>query len=152
MRVISTPDGDGVEVYSYDKVDFVSPIKVDGSGAFIEILVPYTPSFVDFYRSATEMVATAPARVGAPEPFVPITDDTLYTCVSATPNLYFTSIKHTRQKSHGVDEITLMNVGKVIMRDGHKVMPIAISIHHGLADGGDVNEFFAKVQHILDTL
>lgn len=152
LRAVSEPIGSPAEVYLYDVVDMVSPIKISESGKYVEIHVPYTPNFEEFYRNAFEAIAAAPSLAGNDDIFLRMDQSNTYVCVSAMPKLHFTSVKHARTSHGGVNMLTLLSVGKMIPRDGRHVMPIAISVHHGLTDGGHIEAFFVRVQEILNSL
>ena len=68
--------------------------------------------------------------------------------LSATPDLYFTSLTCTQEHRHG-SNYPLMNAGKAVIREGKLVMPIAMTIHHGFIDGHHLSLFFKKVEEFL---
>ncbi len=151
-RVVSSKEGDGVEVYLYDVVDLLSTVNVSDDGRYIEMPMPYKESFEEFYAAAKEAIAIAPEIAKSGELFAVMDEEHTYNCVSAIPNLYFTSAKHCRKNFAAVDEFTLVNVGKMVVREGKRVIPIGISANHALVDGLDIGKFFDRVQEILDTL
>ena len=63
--------------------------------------------------------------------------------LSATPDLYFTSLTCTQEHRHG-GNYPLMNAGKAVIRGGVLVMPIAMTIHHGFIDGHHLSLFYKK--------
>ena len=68
--------------------------------------------------------------------------------LSATPDLYFTSITGTQEKKSG-NNYPLLNAGKAVVREGKLVMPIAMTIHHGFIDGHHLSLFYKKVEEFL---
>ncbi len=152
LRVVSEPLGSEPEVYLYDVVDLITPIKISESGKYIEVCIPYTPSFDEFYAKASEIIAAAPAAALGDNTFISMDQSNTYACVSAMPTLHFSSATFTLSNAGGVNMISLSNVGKMVTREGRKVIPIAISAHHGLVDGGHVSAFFGRVQEILDSM
>ena len=68
--------------------------------------------------------------------------------LSATPDLYFTSLTCTQEHRHG-SNYPLMNAGKAILKEGKLVMPIAMTIHHGFIDGHHLSLFYKKVEEFL---
>lgn len=152
LRAVSEPLGSEPEVYLYDVVDLITPIKISDEGKYIEMCIPYTPDFDAFYRNAEQIIASAAAAAQSNDVYITMNEQHTYACVSAMPKLYFTSISHTRTYEGGVNMITLLNVGKMVVCEGCRVVPVAISVHHGLIDGGHVSDFYCRVQEIADSL
>lgn len=141
-------DSEGRVVY-FDTVDILSPIKVKENGRFFTVRFPWHEDFETFY-------AEAKAVINAVDP-----DGDPYTAeqkggkelldvilLSATPDLYFTSLTCTQEHRHG-SNYPLMNAGKAITRDGRLIMPIAMTIHHGFVDGHHLSLFYRKVEEWL---
>lgn len=141
-------DAEGRVVY-FDTVDMLSPIKVKENGRFFTVRFPWHEDFETFY-------AEAKAIIGAIDP-----NGEPYTAeqkggkelldvmlLSATPDLYFTSLTCTQEHRHG-SNYPLMNAGKAIVREGKLIMPIAMTIHHGFVDGHHLSLFYKKVEEWL---
>lgn len=141
-------DSEGRVVY-FDTVDILSPIKVKENGRFFTVRFPWHEDFETFY-------AEAKAVINAVDP-----DGDPYTAeqkggkelldvilLSATPDLYFTSLTCTQEHRHG-SNYPLMNAGKAITREGKLIMPIAMTIHHGFVDGHHLSLFYKKVEEWL---
>lgn len=141
-------DAEGRVVY-FDTVDMLSPIKVKENGRFFTVRFPWHEDFETFY-------AEAKAIIGAIDP-----NSEPYTAeqkggkelldvmlLSATPDLYFTSLTCTQEHRHG-SNYPLMNAGKAIVREGKLIMPIAMTIHHGFVDGYHLSLFYKKVEEWL---
>lgn len=141
-------DAEGRVVY-FDTVDMLSPIKVKENGRFFTVRFPWHEDFETFY-------AEAKAIIGAIDP-----NGEPYTAeqkggkelldvmlLSATPDLYFTSLTCTQEHRHG-SNYPLMNAGKAIVREGKLIMPIAMTIHHGFVDGYHLSLFYKKVEEWL---
>ena len=114
--------------------------------------IPSQQPFREFCETARQIIADIPAetdpyaaenqiRSGARK----FQDVVL---ISAIPELYFTSVTCTQHHRYGADK-PLINVGKAVPREGRMVMPVAISFHHGLADGYHIARFFDKVNAYL---
>jgi len=67
---------------------------------------------------------------------------------STLPWLRFTSLSHARSFSHP-DSCPKISFGKLTHEQERWVMPISISVHHGLVDGKDVGEFVQLLEEIL---
>lgn len=136
-------------VVYFDTVDMLSPIKVKENGRFFTVRFPWHEDFETFY-------AEAKAIIGAIDP-----NGEPYTAeqkggkelldvmlLSATPDLYFTSLTCTQEHRHG-SNYPLMNAGKAIVRESKLIMPIAMTIHHGFVDGHHLSLFYKKVEEWL---
>ena len=137
------------QVAYYDTVDLLSPIKVGENGRFFTVRFRWHKDFETFYAEAKAMIAaidpdgdpyTAEQKGGSE-----LLDVIL---LSATPDLYFTSLTCTQEHRHG-SNYPLMNAGKAITRDGKLVMPIAMTIHHGFVDGHHLSLFYKTVEEWL---
>lgn len=138
------------EIVLYDKVNVLTPVKLNKWGKFYTVLIPYHDNFEIFYTEAQKIIKSIPED-GNPYAVENESEEGgqhNVILVSATPNLYFTSISHTQKHQNGAD-FPLINVGKVVEKEGRKIMPIAISIHHGFVDGFHIAEFFSKIENIL---
>ena len=58
--------------------------------------------------------------------------------LSATPQLYFTSLTYTQMAPDHPLDYPLMNAGKVVPREGRLVMPIAFTVNHAFVDGAHI--------------
>ena len=72
--------------------------------------------------------------------------------LSATPQLYFTSLTYTQMAPDHPLDYPLMNAGKVVPREGRLVMPIAFTVNHAFVDGAHIGQLFQKIEEILKEL
>lgn len=138
-------------VYLYNEVDLFAPVKINDNGKFFTVRIPWNSDFELFHAQAGEIINAIP-KDGDPyaaENNTSEADKLGVVLVSATPDLYFTSITTTQMASYGSD-YPLINAGKAIHRDGHLIMPIAVSLHHGFVDGHHVGLFYKSIQSTLD--
>lgn len=70
--------------------------------------------------------------------------------ISVTPALYFSSMTYTFFQPGVGSHWPLMNVGKIVIREGRKVAPVGIYVDHAFVDGSDISEFVEKAQQYLD--
>lgn len=70
--------------------------------------------------------------------------------ISVTPALYFSSMTYTFFQPGIGSHWPLMNVGKIVIREGRKVAPVGIYVDHAFVDGSDISEFVEKAQQYLD--
>jgi len=137
-------------VVLYDQIDILSPIKIKENGKFFTIRFPYHKDFDTFYQEARKAIDSIPEDGDpyAAENGEVANGDYGLILLSATPDLYFTSITGTQEKQSG-NNYPLLNVGKAITKEGKLVMPIAMTIHHGFVDGHHLSLFYKKVEELL---
>lgn len=147
LRYRIDPEG---RVVLYDQIDILSPIKIKENGKFFTIRFPYHEDFETFYQEAQKIIDSIPEDGDpyAAENGEIANGDYGLILLSATPDLYFTSITGTQEKQSG-NNYPLLNVGKAIIKEGKLVMPIAMTIHHGFVDGHHLSLFYRKVEELL---
>ena len=147
LRYRIDPEG---RVGLYDQIDILSPIKIKENGKFFTIRFPYHEDFETFYQEARKIIDSIPENGDpyAAENGEVANGDYGLILLSATPDLYFTSITGTQEKQSG-NNYPLLNAGKAIIKKGKLVMPIAMTIHHGFVDGHHLSLFYRKVEELL---
>ena len=68
---------------------------------------------------------------------------------SAIPWIRFTSLSHARNFKFE-DSCPKISFGKIFQREGRYFMPVSVHVHHGLADGSQVGQFFELFQSFLN--
>ena len=141
-------DAEGRVVY-FDHVDMLTPIKVKENGRFFTIRLPWNTDFQTFYTTAKAIINDIDPN-GNPYDMEKVGGKDLLDVIllSATPDLYFTSLTCTQEHRHG-SNYPLMNAGKAILKEGKLVMSIAMTIHHGFIDGHHLSLFYKKVEEFL---
>ena len=141
-------DAEGRVVY-FDHVDMLTPIKVKENGRFFTIRLPWNTDFQTFYTTAKAIINDIDPN-GNPYDMEKVGGKDLLDVIllSATPDLYFTSLTCTQEHRHG-SNYPLMNAGKAILKEGKLVMPLAMTIHHGFIDGHHLSLFYKKVEKFL---
>lgn len=136
-------------VVYFDHVDMLTPIKVKENGRFFTIRLPWNTDFQTFYTTAKAIINDIDPN-GNPYDMEKVGGKDLLDVIllSATPDLYFTSLTCTQEHRHG-SNYPLMNAGKAILKEGKLVMPIAMTIHHGFIDGHHLSLFYKKVEEFL---
>lgn len=147
LRYRIDPEG---RVVLYDQIDILSPIKIKENGKFFTIRFPYHEDFETFYQEARKIIDSIPENG---DPYAAENGEVAngnygLILLSATPDLYFTSITGTQEKQSG-NNYPLLNAGKAIIKEGKLVMPIAMTIHHGFVDGHHLSLFYRKVEELL---
>jgi len=123
----------------HDTVDVISPIAVPGR-TFYTVRIPYHADFERFYAEARAIVTDIP-QDGDPdgaEKVLQAQGDYDVFLLSATPDLYFTSLTYAQGAPGQPTEYPLMNAGKAVMREGRLVMPLSIFVNHAFVDGAHI--------------
>ena len=117
-------DSEGRVVY-FDTVDMLTPIKVADNGRFT-VRLPWYPDFKTFYTEAKAIISGIDPDKDPYEAEKTGGSDLLdVVLLSATPDLYFTSLTCTQEHRHG-GNYPLMNAGKAVIRGGvYVVVPLA---------------------------
>lgn len=141
------------EVVWYDTVDILSPIAVPGR-TFYTVRIPYHADFERFYAEARAIVTDFPAD---DDPYATVKEvlaqgDYDVILLSATPELYFTSMTYTQFAPGDPTRYPLMNAGKAVMREGRLVMPLSIFVNHAFVDGAHISRFFRLVAEYLQQI
>ncbi|GAA4653074.1 chloramphenicol acetyltransferase [Anaerocolumna aminovalerica] len=74
-------------------------------------------------------------------------DDLLY--ITSIPWISFTSMEHPIQMNP-VDSIPRLTWGKYFEENGRMKLPFSVQMHHALADGLHVGEYYNMLQEILE--
>ena len=140
------------QVWLYDTIDITTPIMLNEEGDCSIIRIPLCTSFDAFYAHAMKLIEAAKGETESNfdksnldeenDPF-----GTIF--LSATPDLYFTSLVGA-QENHFGNSYPLLNVGKAVTREGRLVMPVAVTISHAIADGLHITRFFKKIEQVLN--
>ena len=104
-------DAEGRVVY-FDHVDMLTPIKVKENGRFFTIRLPWNTDFQTFYTTAKAIINDIDPN-GNPYDMEKVGGKDLLDVIllSATPDLYFTSLTCTQEHRHG-SNYPLMNAGQ----------------------------------------
>ncbi|OOQ59702.1 CatA-like O-acetyltransferase [Mucilaginibacter pedocola] len=132
------------EVFLYDKIN-VTHVVLRPNGTFGFGYIPFVPTLEEFVALAkveTERIlATKGLDLSIPN------ENIIH--FSAMPSIKFTGLTHAR--SFGFkDSSTKLSVGKVTEVHGRKMMPLSITVHHGLIDGLHVGQFIELYQQVLN--
>lgn len=145
-------DKHGNVVY-HDTVDMSTPIAVPGK-TFYTVRIPYHEDFECFYAEARRIITSIPEDGDPYGTDKEIEEKGDYDVVqlSATPQLYFTSLTYTQKEPGHPLDYPLMNAGKAVIRGGVPVMPIALTVSHAFVDGAHIAQFFQKVEKTMKEL
>lgn len=145
-------DKDGHVVY-HDTVDIITPIAVPGK-TFYTVRIPYHEDFERFYAEAYDIVHHIPEDGDPYATDKAIMEQGDYDIIqlSAIPDLYFTSLSCTQMAPGRPQDYPLMNVGKVVAREGCLVMPLAFTVNHAFVDGAHIATFVQLIEKTLKQL
>jgi chloramphenicol O-acetyltransferase type A len=135
------------QVYQYSECHASATIaRSDGTFGFS--FIPYHPDFLTFERQAKEEIKRVKETAGL---FTRTFDKENLIHVSTFPRLQFTALSHARKFSIS-DSCPKITFGKFDSRSNEAKMPVAVHLHHALADGRDVEQFFIDFQKNLNDL
>ncbi len=135
----------GDDVWIYDQVH-ASPTINRPNGTFGFAYMDYHPQLKDFISVATKEIE----RVQASEGLVPAVSGENVIHYSSLPWISFTGISHARSFSYP-DSCPKISFGKMTEKEGRRVMPVSVHVHHALMDGYHVSLFLERFQGKLNT-
>lgn len=133
-------DGD---VYLYDEINTSTTVsRPDTTFGFSYI--DYKPGFAEFITAAQMEIERVKNTEGLElRPVFNVLH------VSAIPWINFTGLTHARSFTFK-DSMPKISLGKITELDGKKMMPVSVTVHHGLADGRHVGQFIDLFQQLLN--
>ncbi len=102
----------------------------------------YQEDFARFQSEAREAMARVRAEGGTMNARDDRSDLIHY---SALPWVAFTSFSHARNWRRE-DSVPKIAFGKYTERDGHRLMPVSVEVHHALMDGLHVGRYLERLQ------
>lgn len=102
----------------------------------------YQEDFARFQSEAREAMARVRAEGGTMNARDDRSDLIHY---SALPWVTFTSFSHARNWRRE-DSVPKIVFGKYAERDGHRLMPVSVEVHHALMDGLHVGRYLERLQ------
>ena len=67
--------------------------------------------------------------------------------ITSVPWLSFTAVTHPFSAQYA--SIPILTLGKFFTQGAQVVLPLAVQVHHGLADGWHVGRFYDEVQRLV---
>lgn len=134
---------EGNDLYLYDVIDASSTID-RANGTFGFSYIPYEEEEDLFLEKATKEVERV--RAGSHLFSNEFGENIIH--FSALPWIRFTSVSHPRQFGTG-ESVPKITMGKYYMEGEKMMMPVSVYVHHGLADGLHVGQFFETLQALF---
>lgn len=135
------------EVYLYDEVD-ATPTVARDNGTFGFSYLKFHKDFETFATEAKKIMKTVKNHDHLfPPEDLPVYDHVIQ--FSSLPWVEFTSLSHARSFSYK-DSSPKISFGKLAEKDGKKMMPVSVHVHHGLMDGYHVGQFYEYFQEELN--
>lgn len=132
------------DVYLFNQVN-ASPTIKRPNGTFGFAYMDYNADEAVFYETALRETA----RVQQSLDLLPaIAGDENVMHFSVIPWLDFTALSHARRFAFP-DSSPKISFGKITENNGTKTMPVAVHVHHALADGYHIGLFVEKFQELL---
>lgn len=141
FRLRISADG---EIRRYSVVHPGSTLLND-DGTFSFGYFHFTPTLDEFVRQGREVIAAAKAGPSLESR----QEDLGRLYFSPIPWVSFRGFRHpfSQQANHSIPMIVF---GRHEDRLGERVLPVGVTLHHGLADGYHVGLFFQRLQAMLD--
>jgi chloramphenicol O-acetyltransferase type A len=133
-------------IYIYDRIDASATIgRADGTFGFS--LIQYDPDFDVFKKIALQEIERIQSTTGI---FTRTFENDNLIHFSAIPWLNFTSLSHARSYTFP-DSCPKISFGKMtVSKNGKKIMPMSIHVHHGLMDGSHLGQLVDYFQEIMN--
>ncbi|OYQ43658.1 CatA-like O-acetyltransferase [Flavobacterium aurantiibacter] len=135
------------EVYQYP-YSHASATILRPDGTFGFSYIPFYSDFLTFTVAAKQEIVRVQNTSGL---FTRTFDEANLIHISTFPNLHFLALSHARKFSIS-DSCPKITFGKFEKTDNKIAMPVAVHVHHALADGRDVEHFFVAFQKNLNEL
>ena len=135
---------DGDQVIIHDRIDASSTINRE-DGTFGFSYIRFEKDFDDFVKIAAKEIE----RVRANSDLTPAEAGDHVIHYSSLPWIKFTSLSHAR-KFHIQDSVPKISFGKMTTEHGKKIMPVAIHLHHALADGYHLGQHIELFQELMN--
>lgn len=137
---------EGTQVFDYGRINVSTTVtREDHTFGFCRIL--FDEDFQQFKQNAQSAMQAVRERSG----LCLIDEDRPLDVIhfSTLPWIKFTGLSHARHFP-GRDSVPKISVGKCTLEGDRRVMPVAINVHHGLADGYHVHRFVEYLQGLFN--
>ena len=134
---------EGDELFLYDVINGSATIDRD-DGTFGFSYIPYFEDMDLFLDRATEEMIEV--RMSDQLIRSEIGENIIH--FSSLPWIRFSHVSHPRHYARR-DSIPKVTVGKYDMRGQKRMMPVSVHVHHAVADGLHVGQFFETLQELL---
>ncbi|MGI4872118.1 MAG: CatA-like O-acetyltransferase [Janthinobacterium lividum] len=133
------------QVYCYDRIHASATIgRADHTFGFS--FIEQHNELADFVRGAQAEIAAVQASAGLRLSPATARPDVIH--FSAIPWARFTGLTHARSFGYP-DSAPKISVGQTYAEGAATLLPVAVNVHHGLADGYHVGQFLAEFQRRL---
>lgn len=133
---------EGSEVYCYDRIHASATIgRADHTFGFS--FIEQHDELAAFARGATAEIAAVQVSAGLCLSPATARPDVIH--FSALPWVRFTGLSHARSFRHP-DSAPKISVGQTYAAGAATRLPVAVHVHHALADGYHVGQFLAALQ------
>ncbi|RDC66438.1 CatA-like O-acetyltransferase [Adhaeribacter pallidiroseus] len=134
------------KIFCYDSIH-ASPTVLRDDKTFGFSFLEYQPDFSEFAHMANAAIQEVKASSGLNLNQNTGRPDVIH--YSAIPWITFTGLSHARSFSFK-DSVPKITFGKYFWDQNKLLLPVSISVHHGLMDGYHVSEFLKKYQELLN--
>ena len=132
------------QIVLYDRINTAFTYLNQGTELFKVINVEMQDTLEDYISAATQKIATQKAYFTAP-----LGNDVFQ--FSPMPWVSYTHISHTNSGKKE-NATPLFDWGKYFDRDGRKILPFSVQVHHSFVDGIHIGKLADSLQTYLDNL
>lgn len=137
---------EGDEVVLYDRIDLFTPLQT-ADGTYRSVRLPATEDLNAFLKMASPLVEAAKRGEGEAHSETRHGRDILL--ISVNPWYHFTAVQLSIP-SEPHQNIPIFTFGKIVERDGRRMMPVAMSVNHGFVSGYQIGQYLKEFQGLLD--
>jgi chloramphenicol O-acetyltransferase type A len=135
---------EGEEVYCYEVVHAAATVLRE-NGTFGFSYIKYNKDLQVFTENAKQEIE----RVKNDNSLMPSDSGENVIHYTAIPWISFSGVSHARRFSLK-DSVPKIAFGKILVENGHKLLPIAIHAHHALVDGLHAGKYLELFQQLMD--
>ncbi|WP_124098969.1 CatA-like O-acetyltransferase [Ruminococcus sp. Marseille-P6503] len=128
----------------YDKCGTEFTYLKDGDELFYYICAPYAESMEEYINNAERIIAEQKTYFDS----LPANDAFQF---SPMPWFSYTSVSHTFSGDN-TKANPMFDWGRFYEKNGRKLMPFSVQVHHSFADGIHVARLYQKLQEYMDSL
>lgn len=134
------------EAVVYDEIHASTTIGRE-DGTFGVTFVPYNIDFDVFNSSLKAEIEEVKNSIGLRLNAHAKRNDVIH--YSSIPWTHFTGLTHPRKYGDG-ESVPKISFGKMFVKEDKWFMPVAVYVHHGLADGYHVSKYFEVYQKLMN--
>lgn len=126
----------------------LSPTVLRPDETFTIIFLPYLPNYQEFETEAGARIESAKLTTGFKLDLESSRDDLIH--FSTLPWFRFTGLTHARALGFP-DSAPKITLGQFAKENERWLLPVSVTVHHGLVDGLQVARYLQRLEELLNT-